>query len=232
MAKALGTRHLRFVARFIATGNGTQSYLDAFGPRCACASARSGAARLLADPRVKELLAPTQQAAEVARAEEIHGLQISRDRIRLELARLSFFDPRKLFAADGRLKPVAELDADTAAAVSQFDVEETTDEDGTTVRVTRVKFWDKVRALTNLADTEAGTWADGSKATAGSTSVNVNVKVGPTFSLTAEDLAAVDELLGRAGFDEEARAEARSLNAGTGGVGPPMLAPGGGEGGI
>lgn len=41
-----------------------------------------------------------------------------------EYARLAFFDPRKLFRADGSPKPIEALDDDTAAALTSIDVRE------------------------------------------------------------------------------------------------------------
>ena len=210
--KALSARHLKFVAQFLATGNGTAAYLSA-GFRCARKSAGSNAARLLADPRVQALLKPSQQAEAVALAEEVRVIQISRETIRQELARVGFFDPRRLFAPDGRLKAVTELDANTAAAVAQFDVTETTDEEGVTTRITKLKFWDKMKALQLLGDTEPGVWAEDAKGKGG-TSVNVQVDVNQRLiSLTDADLDAVDRILSGAGVDAEAHAEGHTLAA-------------------
>jgi phage terminase small subunit len=49
---------------------------------------------------------------------------ITQERVLREIARLAFFDVRKLFDAEGRPKPVHELDDDTAAAISQLDIDE------------------------------------------------------------------------------------------------------------
>jgi phage terminase small subunit len=50
-------------------------------------------------------------------------LDISVDRVLQELARIAFFDPRKLFNHDGSLKDITELDADTAAAIASVEID-------------------------------------------------------------------------------------------------------------
>lgn len=204
---ALNAKQLRFVELYqksLAAGkpNATQAYLDA-GYKCSAASARAAAARLLADVSVQHLLQPAQQAVEVARQQTLTSIEITRDRIRLELARLSFVNPKNLFHPDGRRKALHELDDDTAAAVAQFEVEEEVDGDTATVlRTTKVKFWDKNRALQSLGDTEPGVWVDpkGAGAVGGATNVNVSVNAA-VFTLTAADLDAAEQLAPLAGGD-------------------------------
>lgn len=48
--------------------------------------------------------------------------EISVERVIKEIARLAFFDIRKLVDADGKPKPLQELDDDTAAAISGLEV--------------------------------------------------------------------------------------------------------------
>jgi len=57
--------------------------------------------------------------------------------------RLAYSDPRNIMHDDGRIKKLHELDADTAAAVSSYEV----DKDG----VVKYKFWDKNSALDKAA---------------------------------------------------------------------------------
>lgn len=62
MAKALNPKQQKFVERYLATGNATQSYIDA-GYTCSRASAEAAAARLLGNIKVQaELGAATQSA--------------------------------------------------------------------------------------------------------------------------------------------------------------------------
>ncbi len=56
-------------------------------------------------------------------------------RLRQEIARLAFADPRGILHSDGRTKMLHELDDDTAAAIASFEI----DKDG----AIKYKFWDK-----------------------------------------------------------------------------------------
>lgn len=49
-------------------------------------------------------------------------LEITRERVMAEYARLAFSDPRKFFNDDGTLKHPTELDDDTGAALAQFEM--------------------------------------------------------------------------------------------------------------
>ncbi|MDF2189298.1 terminase small subunit [Paraflavitalea sp. CAU 1676] len=108
-------------------------------------------------------------------------LDISMERTLLEIARVAYSDPRRLFDEEGRLKPITELDDDTAAVISHIEVDEDVsmgdddidleegDEDGAAPPVpagpkapkgpkmvgtstTKVKLWSKLQALGLLAD--------------------------------------------------------------------------------
>jgi phage terminase small subunit len=85
-----------------------------------------------------------------ARARRVH---VDADRVLQELARLAFFDVRKLFRADGTPIPIHELDDDTAAAISGVDVQETYEGTGKlrvfSGHIKRYRVADKNTALTN-----------------------------------------------------------------------------------
>lgn len=49
---------------------------------------------------------------------------VTKERVLQEYARLGFFDPRKLFNADGSPREITDLDDDTAAVVAGLDVSE------------------------------------------------------------------------------------------------------------
>lgn len=79
-------------------------------------------------------------------------LDISAERVLQEIAKMAFVDARKFFNADGTIKPVTELDDDTAAALQGFDVEKlyqhfakgAAQETGT---VSKIKIADKTKSL-------------------------------------------------------------------------------------
>src|SRR5690606_6015450 len=62
------------------------------------------------------------QAAKAQRSERTH---ITQDRVLQELARIAFYDLRKLYREDGSLKDPSEWDDDTAAALAGVEVVET-----------------------------------------------------------------------------------------------------------
>ena len=73
------------------------------------------------------------------------------NRIKQELARLVFFDPRNLWNEDGTLKNITELDEDTARIIAGFDCVELFSERGEERSqvgvIKKFKFPDKTRAL-------------------------------------------------------------------------------------
>lgn len=76
-----------------------------------------------------------RKAVNAALAEVEQKSMMESERLRREIARIAFSDPRKIIGTDGRIKRLDELDDDTAAAVAAYEV----DKDG----VVKYKFWDK-----------------------------------------------------------------------------------------
>ena len=99
-------------------------------------------------------------------------LHVSVDRVVQELARVGFADIRRLFDENGRMKPIADLDPETAAAISgiEFTRERTTTSNGGDIKVVtedalvKVKFASKVQALEALAKS-LGMFEDRAKVT-------------------------------------------------------------------
>lgn len=91
--------------------------------------------------RIRELNA---QAAQLA--------VVSKSRVLEELAKVAFFDVRKLYDAKGNIIPVQNLDDETAAALNAVDVNFFKDKDGnlTGEGVIKVKMADKLKALDSL----------------------------------------------------------------------------------
>lgn len=94
-----------------------------------------------------------QQAIEKARAKTAEKLEITRERVLEEYAKLAFLDPRRFYNPDGTLKKVPDMDADTAAALMGFEVDEIKmGEDSPAIGVTqKIKWHDKKAALDSIA---------------------------------------------------------------------------------
>lgn len=137
-----------FVEAYFANGeNGCQAAITA---GFAAKSAGVTAARLLKDARV---------LAEISRrrTEITAKLELNTEETIREIKRLAFSDPRRITNADGTVKRLHELDAETAAAVSSYEV----DKDG----VIKYKFWDKNSAIDKAAKVQGLYEADNSQKT-------------------------------------------------------------------
>lgn len=80
---------------------------------------------------------------------------LSAERTRLEIARIAYFDPRKMFSPNGHPLSITELDDDTAACVAGLEVLEQYEGSGDErVKVGEIKKWkiaDKNAALEKAA---------------------------------------------------------------------------------
>lgn len=144
---ALTDKQRLFCAEYIVDLNATQ------------AAIRAGYSEHTARQMGTENLSKPVISAEIERlkAERLQRVGITADRVLIELARLAYSDPRKLYREDGSMKPPAEWDDDTAASVSAVETEEHGGDDPATVR--RVKRWDKKSAL-ELLGKHLGIFAD------------------------------------------------------------------------
>lgn len=114
MAKRLSERHKKFVAAYLVSLNATKAAIAAGYSENGASVAGT---RLLANARVQEAI-----ERKGSDSLEKHGL--TPDRTLRELARLAYFDPRKMFNSDGSCKQITELDDDSAAAVAGLEVAE------------------------------------------------------------------------------------------------------------
>lgn len=144
-SSALNLRQQRFVAEYLTDFNATQ------------AAIRAGYSARTAASQGERLLRNVEIAAAVAQAahKTATKLELTRERVLQETARIAFFDARKLFRDDGSPKSLHELDDDTAAAISGLDVlEEFETRDGERTQVGLVKKYriaDKNSALDRAA---------------------------------------------------------------------------------
>jgi phage terminase small subunit len=138
----LTARQAMFVSEFLVDGNATAA------ARAAGYSAKTAKAigsENLAKPAIAAAIAE-------ARAKRFARNDITAERILAELACVAFFDVRKALNPDGTMKPLSEIDDDTAAAIAGLDLAEIRDSEGTPIGVLkRIKIADKLVALDKLA---------------------------------------------------------------------------------
>jgi phage terminase small subunit len=131
-------REIKFIHYYCSNGNHGENAAVAAG--YAPKQAKCQASRMLASERIK---------AEVDRVmgKAMAKLEITVDRVLNEIARLAFADIRNCFNADGTLKPLHELDDNTAAALVGMDVIEIENDGETRVVAKKFKFADKKGSL-------------------------------------------------------------------------------------
>lgn len=112
---ALPLKQRNFVVNYLVNGfNATKAARDAgFSAK----SADTQGSRLLANVKIKAVI-----AARTGRA--LAKKEITAENVLQEIAKMAFFDPRRLFRPDGTLIPITELDDDTAASIAGIDVSE------------------------------------------------------------------------------------------------------------
>lgn len=136
---ALTAKQHRFVQEYLVDLNATQ------------AAIRAGYSAKRADAIGYENLRKPEIAAAVAESMKAREARthITQDRVLQELARIAFFDIRKLYREDGTLKTPTELDDDAAAVLAGIDVIEMASEEGAAPMATKkAKVFDKGTALT------------------------------------------------------------------------------------
>lgn len=146
--RPLTPKQQRFVDEYLVDLNATAAYVRA-GYAARGNAAEVNASRLL---RNAQVVAAVQEAMK-ARESRTH---ITQDRVLQELARIAFFDIRKLYNEDGTLKKPTEMDDEAAAVLSGVDVVEQTvvevDKEGNPRSVPlftkKAKVFDKGAALT------------------------------------------------------------------------------------
>ena len=135
-------RRRRFIEEYLARRDATKAAVAA-GYARSTASARGW--QFLREPAVAAVIARHDRA-------QTRRLEITAEQVLKQIQRMAFSDHRKLFRRDGSLKPMHELDDDTAAAL--VGVESVTRAArGTTPesQLHKVKLGDKYPALTKLA---------------------------------------------------------------------------------
>lgn len=142
----LTAKQSRFVEEYLVDMNAAQAAIRAgYSKR----TANKIGCYLLAKPHVVDAVAE-------ARAALAERTLVKVDRVVQEFVRIGFADLRALFDEDGKLRPIHELDDDTAAALASVEVVTKSLGDGEVEYVHKVKAWDKPGTLDKLMR-----WLDG-----------------------------------------------------------------------
>jgi len=162
MRKKLTPKQARFVEEYLASKdlNASEAYKRA-GYKATGNAAGVEAHRLLKNPNIAKHI-------ESAREERSKRTQVSADDVIRQLVRMGFADIRKLFTPQGQLKPLHELDDDTAAAIASIEVVTKEipmpgDEPPEIEYVHKVKMVDKIKPLELIGrhmGKQLGEWAD------------------------------------------------------------------------
>ncbi|KVL90770.1 terminase small subunit [Burkholderia stagnalis] len=145
-SKKLNSKHERFVGEYLIDLNASAAARRAgYSER----TAGQMGFELLKKPEIAEAIAEAMKARE-------KRTEITQDRVLQELARIAFFDIRRLYNEDGTMKRPDQLDDDAAAVLSGLDVieQQTAEADAegnltfTPTLTKKAKVFDKNTALT------------------------------------------------------------------------------------
>ncbi len=145
MNRSAKARHEAFARNYVIDHNAKRSAIAAgYNPN----RAEVTGSELVSNRKVKALIDRLE-------SERASRLEIKADRVLEELARLAFLDPRNFYFEDGSLKPITELDQDTAACLAGMEIEKLYEHFGKGQAkdigtVTKIKFHDKGQNLERL----------------------------------------------------------------------------------
>ena len=137
--RRLTDRNKKFIEFYLQTDNASQSFIDAgYGKNTK--NVHVAAYNLLQKPEIKEEIRRRKAAV-------LTQFNVTAENVLHAYACIAFFDPRKLYNADGSMKDILALDEDTAKGVDV--IEETFKKGGD--RVIKIKPHPKIQALDVLA---------------------------------------------------------------------------------
>jgi phage terminase small subunit len=140
---ALSDKQRRFVAEYLVDLNATQAAIRAgYSPK----TANEQGARLLANASVAA-------AVKDQTAKQLERVGVTAEMVKERLRQIGFQDIRKLFDAEGNLKPIHSLDDEAAVMVGGIEVikKNAAAGDGVIDTVHKVKVVDPVKSLEMLA---------------------------------------------------------------------------------
>lgn len=134
----------RFCDEYLVDLNATRAYKVAY-PKCKKdETANAASSRMLRNVKVQEYISKKQQEIE-------KRTEVTQDMVIKELAKIAFLDIRKLYTENGQLKNIADMDSETAGAISSLETLEEYEgygDDREKIGDTqKVKLLDKTKAL-------------------------------------------------------------------------------------
>lgn len=140
---ALTDRAKKFAQEYLICLNRYEAYKRA-GYKARGPSGIAAANTIFMKPSFQEYLKQKMQERE-------RRTNITKDKVLQELWRIATLDPRKFYNNDGSVKKIKEMDDDTAAAISSFDVTKIKkpkdEQDEMKILAARIRCWDKEKAL-------------------------------------------------------------------------------------
>jgi phage terminase small subunit len=113
MSRKITPKHQRFISEYLLDLNATRAAKSAGYSH---KTAYSAGQRLLKDVEISRLIAEKSK-------EHLDKIDISVERVLRGLGNLAFFDMRKLYHEDGKLKSVPELDYDAQAGICGVEID-------------------------------------------------------------------------------------------------------------
>jgi phage terminase small subunit len=126
----------RFAVEYVKDYNAAAAWTRAFPHRASMAK--------IAGPRLVEKHTFARSRIAILSEGRITPIDVNRDRITMELARIAFADVTQLYGEDGRLLRVDEVPADVAPAIKEVSSD--------MIGNQTIKLHDKLKALDTLAD--------------------------------------------------------------------------------
>lgn len=152
-----------FCDEYLIDLNATRAYRVAYSRCKKDETANVNGSKLLRNTKVQEYISEKMKERE-------QRTEITQDMVIKELAKIAFLDIRKLYTENGQLKNIADIDSDTAGAISQLETLEEYEgygDDREKIGDTqKVKLLDKTKAL-ELLGRHLGIFND---------KINVNIK--------------------------------------------------------
>lgn len=165
-------RQEKFCQEYVKTGNLTQSLITAgYSPKYANAKGYETLGKVGIQERIEELRDKVEQK-----------LDISRERVLAEYAKIAFMDVRNLFDDNGQPLTITELDDNTAGAIAGIEVLEEKVKGEVVGYVKKYRLADKRAALADICKVMGYNEPE---------KKNINLKVDNLSSLSDAELAAL-----------------------------------------